>query len=73
MIFVIGAVFILVSCLVIAVATICLCQLHTRVLDKYLPKTKQEHVRNQAEDSDTLETIQNFQYRFTYNAYYSCY
>lgn len=70
MIFVIGAVFILVSCLVIAVATICLCQLHTRVLDKYLPKTKQEHVRNQAEDSDTLETIQNFQYRFTYNAYY---
>lgn len=58
-----GAVFILASCLVIGVATISLCQLHTRILDKYLPKTKMDiAVIPAMEEANTLETIQNFQY-----------
>ncbi|KAK7508720.1 hypothetical protein BaRGS_00000286 [Batillaria attramentaria] len=57
-----GAVFILASCLVIAVATISLCQLHTRILDKYLPKTKLDIAIKPTEETNNLETIQNFQY-----------
>ena len=59
-----GAVFILASCLVIGVASVSLCQLHTRILDKYLPKTKPDvAAKPLTEDSSTLETIQNFQFR----------
>ncbi|KAL8580849.1 hypothetical protein ACOMHN_017353 [Nucella lapillus] len=58
-----GAVFILASCLVIAVATVSLCQLHTRILDKYLPKTKANAtMKSITEESSNLETIQNFQF-----------
>ena len=60
-----GAVFILASCLVIGVASVSLCQLHTRILDKYLPKTKSDvAAKPLTEDSSTLETIQNFQFRW---------
>lgn len=58
-----GAVFILASCLVIAVASVSLCQLHTRILDKYLPKTKPDAtVKSITEEASNLETIQNFQF-----------
>ncbi|KAK7109509.1 protrudin-like [Littorina saxatilis] len=58
-----GAVFIVVSCLVIGIATVSLCQLHTRLLDKYLPQTKPDTVtKSITEEPNTLETIQNFQF-----------
>ncbi|XP_076466395.1 uncharacterized protein LOC143297797 [Babylonia areolata] len=58
-----GAVFILASCLVLGLATVSLCQLHTRILDKYLPRTKPDAtVKPITEETSNLETIQNFQF-----------
>ena len=57
--------FILASCVVIGVASVSLCQLHTRILDKYLPKTKPDMAAKPlTEETTTLETIQNFQFRW---------
>ena len=57
--------FILASCVVIAVATISLCQLHTRILDKYLPRTKADTaLKPITEETNTLDTVQNFQFRW---------
>ncbi|KAJ8317115.1 hypothetical protein KUTeg_005019 [Tegillarca granosa] len=59
-----GAVFALISLLVIAIATLCLVQLHTGMFDKILPVTSpvpdDEDVI--VDESTTLETVKQFRY-----------
>lgn len=60
-----AAVFTLVSLLVIVIALVCLIQLHTRLLDKFLPETTYtESVRDEQFDEHTaLQTVRDFKYR----------
>ena len=62
-----GAVFALVSLLVICIATTCLVQLHTRLLDKFLPDTSSSSAKDDDEDLDddtTLKTVKQFRFRY---------
>lgn len=62
--FCIGAVFTLMSLLVICIATTSLVQLHTRILGKFLPSlspTKEEE--EDVEDEEVMKTVKQFRYR----------
>ena len=60
-----AAVFTIVSMLVIAIATVCLVQLHTRLFDKFLPYTSKIESWSD-EDVDehlALQTVRDFKFR----------
>ncbi|KAL5015685.1 hypothetical protein ScPMuIL_005274 [Solemya velum] len=59
-----GAVFVFVSLLVILIGTACLLQLHTRILDKFLPITQKEdsYADINADDATNLNTVREFRY-----------
>lgn len=58
-----AAVFTLVSLLVIMIALTCLVQLHTRILDKFLPNTVVEDVSDEPVDEHSaLQTVREFKY-----------
>ena len=60
-----AAVFTIVSMLVIAIATVCLVQLHTRLFDKFLPDTSKIESWSD-EDVDehlALQTVRDFKFR----------
>ena len=59
-----GAVFTLMSLVVICIATTSLVQLHTRILDKFLPSTSpQKDVEETVEDEEVMKTVKQFRYR----------
>ena len=59
-----GAVFTLMSLVVICIATTSLVQLHTRILDKFLPSTStQKDVEEAVEDEEVMKTVKQFRYR----------
>lgn len=59
-----GAVFTLMSLVVICIATTSLVQLHTRILDKFLPSTStQKDVEEPVEDEEVMKTVKQFRYR----------
>uniref|UniRef100_A0A0B6ZKT2 TECPR1-like DysF domain-containing protein n=1 Tax=Arion vulgaris TaxID=1028688 RepID=A0A0B6ZKT2_9EUPU len=58
-----GALFVLASSLVIAIATLSLFQVHTQILSKLLPSNKKpEKSDNEEEEGGALDTVQNFRY-----------
>nr|XP_022286867.1 protrudin-like [Crassostrea virginica]XP_022286868.1 protrudin-like [Crassostrea virginica] len=58
-----GAVFTLMSLVVICIATTSLVQLHTRILDKFLPSTStQKDVEEAVEDEEVMKTVKQFRY-----------
>ncbi|XP_048746371.1 protrudin-like [Ostrea edulis] len=57
-----GAVFTLMSLLVICIATTSLVQLHTRILDKFLPATSPQKEEEDVEDEEAMKTVQQFRY-----------
>ncbi|XP_061171874.1 protrudin-like isoform X1 [Saccostrea echinata] len=59
-----GAVFTLISLLVICIATTSLVQLHTRILDKCLPSTssQKEEEDEDIEDEEAMKTVKQFRY-----------
>ena len=62
-----AAVFTLVSLLVIFVAVLCLVQLHTRLLDKFLPNTTpdvDDWSEEPIDDHLALQTVRDFKFRF---------
>ena len=63
--FVSAAVFTLVSLLVIVIALVCLIQLHTRLLDKFLPSTSQDNdsVDEPVDEHSALQTVRDFKFR----------
>lgn len=61
--FCIGAVFTLMSLLVICIATTSLVQLHTRILGKFLPSTSPSKEEEDVEDEEVMKTVKQFRYR----------
>lgn len=61
-----AAVFTLVALLVILIALICLVQLHTRLLDKFLPSTNVENdsVDEPIDEHSALQTVRDFKFRY---------
>ncbi|CAL1526120.1 unnamed protein product [Lymnaea stagnalis] len=58
-----GAIFVLASSLVIAIATVSLLQVHTQILTKLLPSNKKPtRASNEEGLGGTLDTVQNFRY-----------
>ncbi|XP_060561744.1 LOW QUALITY PROTEIN: uncharacterized protein LOC132721454, partial [Ruditapes philippinarum] len=59
-----AAVFTLVSLLVIVIALICLIQLHTRLLDKFLPSTSLDNdsVDEPVDEHSALQTVRDFKF-----------
>ncbi|XP_060085078.1 uncharacterized protein LOC132564441, partial [Ylistrum balloti] len=61
-----GAVFVLVSLLVVGIATLCLVQVHTRLLDKFFPYTGRDDDRtdddDEVEEAVTMKTVQVFRF-----------
>ncbi|KAK3603015.1 hypothetical protein CHS0354_037762 [Potamilus streckersoni] len=59
-----GAVFALVAFLVILIATTCLFQLHTHILDKFLPETslRRRDSDSEADEGTVLQTVREFRY-----------
>ena len=60
-----AAVFTIVSMLVIAIATVCLVQLHTRLFDKFLPDTSKIESWSDEEVDEhlALQTVRDFKFR----------
>ena len=60
-----GAVFVIASSVVIAVATISLFQIHTGLLSKVLPTvgSKRSKAVSEEHQDGALDTVQNFRYR----------
>ncbi|XP_069140630.1 protrudin-like [Argopecten irradians] len=61
-----GAVFALVSLLVVGIATLCLVQVHTRILDKFFPYTGRNDDKtdddDEVEETVTMKTVQYFRF-----------
>ncbi|OWF41043.1 protrudin-like [Mizuhopecten yessoensis] len=61
-----GAVFALVSIMVVGIATLCLVQVHTRLLDKFFPYTGRNDERTEddeeVEETVTMKTVQYFRF-----------
>ena len=60
-----AAVFTLVSFLVIAIATVCLVQLHTRLFDRFLPDTSRVDSwgEDDVDEHLALQTVREFKFR----------